>query len=450
MAYLHDSLVASKIQQVKRVRRLPLPGEILVELGATVDPDTPVARIPLKPGIPWVIPLARLLGVPSEELSACMLCQRGESVKTKQIIARANETGTYGRKEYESPINGTIEDISAASGRVVIREEFGKEEPPVSLDAAFDLGVKPAEVAKYMLRQVGEEVKKSQIIAKKGEAAAFYSKVAVAPISGVITEINPQNGKVTISRPFRQVVVKGYLDGNVTEVLPKRGVVVETPAVVINGIFGVGGETHGEIKVVVMSPDQSLTAELITAEHAGKIIVGGSSATNEALQKALSLGVKGVICASASYINLVRSLGCKLGVGITGQENIPMTVILLEGFGQLSMREDMFALLKAMEGSRASINGATQIRAGAIRPEIVVPFPAWDGPLNKPTVADEDLAVGTSVRCVMAPYFGRFGTIKEIIRESQPRETEARVPVVKVELDDGQMVTVARANVELV
>ncbi len=450
MAYSHDSLVASRIQLVKRVRRLPLPGEILVDRGAIVDPETPVARIPLKPGIPWVIPLARLLGVQPHELSACMLCKRGESVKTKQVIARAIETGIYGRKEYESPISGTIDDISDASGRILIREEFGKEEPPVSIDAAFDLGVKPIEVPKYMLRQVGEEVKKSQIIAKKGEAAAFYSKVSVASISGLITEVNAQTGKVTISRPFRQVVVKGYLDGKVIEILPGRGVVVETPAVVLNGIFGVGGETHGELKVVVSGPSQPLTPELISAEHAGKIVIGGSSATNEALQKALALGVKGVICASASYINLMRSLGCKLGVGITGQENIPMTVILLEGFGQLAMREDMFALLKAMEGSRASINGATQIRAGAIRPEIVVPFPGWDGPLNQPTVADEDLAVGMNVRCVMAPHFGRFGTIREIIRDSQPRETEAKVPVVQVELDDGQMVTVARANVELV
>jgi hypothetical protein len=41
--------------------------------------------------------------------------------------------------------------------------------------------------------------------------------------------------------------------------------------------------------------------------------------------------------------------------------------------------------LKAMEGMVASMNGATQIRAGAIRPEIVVPFPdaGW-APARRP------------------------------------------------------------------
>ena len=43
---------------VRKARMLPLPGEVLAEVGDVVEPSTPVARIALRPGIPWVIPAA--------------------------------------------------------------------------------------------------------------------------------------------------------------------------------------------------------------------------------------------------------------------------------------------------------------------------------------------------------------------------------------------------------
>jgi hypothetical protein len=45
---------------------------------------------------------------------------------------------------------------------------------------------------------------------------------------------------VTISRPFKQVLIKAYLSGIVTEVLPSLGCVVETAGVRLTGAFGLG------------------------------------------------------------------------------------------------------------------------------------------------------------------------------------------------------------------
>ncbi|MCL4425934.1 MAG: hypothetical protein M1553_10970, partial [Firmicutes bacterium] len=393
------SSVKHPVALIQKVRKLPLPGEVLVQVGDRVEPDMPVARISLRPGIPWVVPAARLLGVEPEKLQRAMLRKVGDSVKTKEVIARA-EQGIYGRKELAAPTDGIIEDISTNSGRIVIREEFGKEEPPVSFDVAFELGARPRDVRGYMLRKEGDEVKKGAIIAKKGETAAFFTKTAIAPISGIISEINDQTGYVTIARPFKEVVVKGYINGRVTRVLPNRGVVIETPAIRLTGIFGLGREVHGELKVVVNSHRDILTEEKITPDCAGKIIVGGSFATNEALKKALDTGVKGVITGTANYLNITKSLGVKLGVGITGQEDIGMTVILMEGFGHLDMREEVFVTLKALEGTSASINGATQIRAGAIRPEIIVAFPDYQGTMAEEQQVDEELSLQQRVRLI--------------------------------------------------
>ena len=82
-----DDRIRDKIRLVSKVRRLPLPGEVLVKVGDVVEPDTRVAKIALRPGIPWVIPGARLLGVENHELICAMKKQVGDTVKTKDVIA---------------------------------------------------------------------------------------------------------------------------------------------------------------------------------------------------------------------------------------------------------------------------------------------------------------------------------------------------------------------------
>ena len=89
--------------------------------------------------------------------------------------------------------------MSSRSGRITIREEFGREEPPITFDVAFEIKCKPEELPNHMLRQVGQEVKKGQMIAKKGEAQAFFTKTAIAPVSGIISKICTETGKVTIA-----------------------------------------------------------------------------------------------------------------------------------------------------------------------------------------------------------------------------------------------------------
>lgn len=212
--YSADSLgkVKRLIRTIRKTRRLPLPGEVIVKVGDSVEPDTPVARIAVRPGIPWVVPAARLLGIKPDELSKSMLVSLGDKVKTKDILARA-EAGLYGRKELPSPCDGTIEEISDLSGRVTIREEFTAEDPPVTFDVAFELRCKPAELAQHMLRQTGQEVKQGQMIAKKGDTQAFLTTTAVAPVSGVISKIDLKSGEVTIpdlsSRLWLQPTSKG-------------------------------------------------------------------------------------------------------------------------------------------------------------------------------------------------------------------------------------------------
>jgi hypothetical protein len=117
------------------------------------------------------------------------------------------------------------------------------------------------------------------------------------------------------------------------------------------------------------------------------------------------------------------------------------------------MAEQTFTLLKAREGMKTSINGATQIRAGVVRPEIVIPLASETGGLASDAedgAAEGILEVGSSVRIIREPYFGRLGRVTELPVELQNLETEARVRVLRVELKNGEQTTLPRANVEAI
>ncbi len=53
-----------------------------------------------------------------------------------------------------------------------------------------------------------------------------------------------------------------------------------------------------------------------------------------------------------------------------------------------------------------------------------------------------------TVRIVSEPFFGVVGIVTELPREPIVIETEARVPVVKVQIDNTAPVVIPRANVE--
>lgn len=54
------------------------------------------------------------------------------------------------------------------------------------------------------------------------------------------------------------------------------------------------------------------------------------------------------------------------------------------------------------------------------------------------------------VRIVGERYFGVHGTIVEMVRDPVVMETESKVPVALVKLEDGQVVYVPRTNLEVV
>lgn len=319
-----------------------------------------------------------------------------------------------------------------------------------AINAVNRLGIQPKDLREYMLKKEGDPVQKDEIIAETKPWVKMLKTVLLSPITGTIETISTITGQVLLRELPKPIQVFAYIDGTVIEVMEKEGVVMETTATFIQGIFGVGGEIVGELAITVDKPDDMLTANRILPIHKNKIIVGGAFIQYDAIDMARKIGVKGIIVGGLDDADLRKLLGYDLGVAITGSEEIGITLIITEGFGQIPMAQRTFELLKSRSGAKTSINGATQIRAGVVRPEIIIPYETRElsgEEMDKPI--DRGMEIGDTVRVIRVPYFGKIGKIKALPFSPQKIETEATVRILEIEFPDGSTAVVPRANVEM-
>lgn len=364
-------LEVSRHATVTKVRKLPIKGEVVVELHQKVEPDTVVARAYL-PG----------------ELHT-----------------------------------------------VKISEQMGLE--PVELEGTLEV-------------QKGDHVTREQILATKKTFFGLFTTRAQSPIEGTVEYFTPATGHMGIREPDKLLEVDAYIKGTVSQVFPGDGVTVTTRGAFIQGIFGVGCERRGKIRVVASSPDEPLSADKIPARCKGEILVGGSVVTAAALRKVTAEGGAGVIVGGIVNEDLADFLGYEIGVAITGYEDIDLTLVVTEGFGQMTMATRTLGLLTKLDGYECSISGATQIRAGAIRPEIIVPTEEQPAGTESEHLS-QLLEIGTGIRIIRVPYFGRLATVTTLPHELKQIATGSHVRMLEARLNDtGELVAVPRANVEII
>jgi hypothetical protein len=357
------------------------------------------------------------------------------------------------KKERRLPLRGEV--LVSVGDRVTAETVIARTELPgnvQTINVANKLSILPEDIDRHMLAKVGDWVDQDKNVAESKSFFGLFKSRCEMPVGGTIESISEITGQVIVREKAIPVEVNAYLDGEVVEVFEGEGVLVKTDATFVQGIFGIGGEAIGELEVVAESGGEVLTTDMITSAHKDKIILGGSLVTIDTLKRAREMGVRGFIAGGIGDSDLRTILGYDLGVAITGSEDIGLSVVVTEGFGQMTMAERTFALLKSRQGMKASISGATQIRAGVIRPEVVIPL-VGAAEVDEGGAAaslSSGMVVGTPVRVIREPYFGRIGEVTDLPPELQKLETEAMVRVLGVEFEDGSKAVIPRANVELI
>jgi hypothetical protein len=354
-------------------------------------------------------------------------------------------------KDRRLPLEGEV--LVKVGDRVSARDVVARTQLPgkvYPVNVANVLGVDPGRLGESMRKKVGDPVTEGEIIARTDGFFGMFGSEAKAIVSGTIESISIVTGQVIIQASPIPVEIDAYIDGRVVEVHPREGCSVQATATLVQGIFGLGGELQAPLVMAATDPTQVLDGSSFTEAMRGQIVVGGSYIDLGGLERAKALGVAGVVTGGFDYDEIKELLGYEVGVAITGGEELGFTLVVTEGFGRIDMAPKTFALLKKSAGRQASINGATQIRAGVIRPEIVVTL-GDDGPVEK-WIAPEPkgLEIGDPVRGIRSPYFGRLGKVVALPVELVTLATESPARVMDVEFADGTRARLPRANVEVI
>jgi len=311
------------------------------------------------------------------------------------------------------------------------------------------LNIDPKDVVEALKVKEGQEIKKGDLIAETSGIFGMFKSSVESPVDGTIESISQSTGRVVLREAPIPVEVDAYVKGRVDEVVENEGIILSSNAAFIQGIFGIAGEKRGDLVLVSSSPSEELKADQITSDMKGKILIGGAFLSLEAYKKALSMNVAGIVVGGFNYYDLKAILGYNLGVAITGTEKLNTALIVTEGFGSIPMSEATHSLLKDNIGNAASINGATQIRAGVIRPEIVIPLNSSNAENDSESKMPEGIQEGSTVRVIRSPNFGKIGTVTSLPSELNKMESETMVRVAEINID-GTNFLIPRANLEMV
>jgi len=107
MAYIPPTTHVTLLATLRRERRLPTPGEVVVAPNQRVEAADVVAHA-LVAEQHRLLDVARALGVPNDKVAAFMLKQEGEPVKKDEPIARRKTALGLGSKTVYSPVEGYL------------------------------------------------------------------------------------------------------------------------------------------------------------------------------------------------------------------------------------------------------------------------------------------------------------------------------------------------------
>jgi hypothetical protein len=350
------------------------------------------------------------------------------------------------------PISGEV--VVSVGDRVSAQDVVARTflpGPVIPFNLSNQLGVAATDVPRCMLKKQGDEISRAELIARSPGIFGMFQKEAFSPDNGTVETISQITGQVILRGAPEPIEVVAYLAGEVVEVIPEQGVDVEADVAMVQGILGIGGEAFGTIRLACQSPEITLTPDLIHQDMQGQIVIGGARMTGEAIKRAIEVGTAAVISGGMDDQDLKEILGEDLGVAITGSEKIGTSLVITEGFGDIAMAARTFELFKHFATREASVNGATQIRAGVLRPEILIPLNPEEVTPDEETSSEHGLLVpGARVRMIRDPYFGLLGKVDSLPHELTVLDSGSKARVLTVNLDDGRHLTVPRANVELI
>jgi hypothetical protein len=298
------------------------------------------------------------------------------------------------------------------------------------LDATRALGLPADRVEKLIQRSVGEMVDEGAIIAGRRGVGARQLR---APAAGKIAAIS--EGQILLQVSDESSLLTARVPGEIIEIEPNRGVVIESFCAWVQGVWGNGRLGDGIIQIVGDSPDHLLTADQIDMSLRGSILLAGHCNQRQALELAAQVPIRGLILGSLA----IRLLPIA--------EKVPYPIVVTEGFGEIPMNTDAFYLFSNRNEEPATVNAQRSDPLSGDRPEVIIPLKNVGRPPRP--VNMQSFRLGQSVRILVGPHKGTIGEIIALLPPSTLYSSGLRAAGAEVSLPRQGAVAQPLANLEL-
>lgn len=298
------------------------------------------------------------------------------------------------------------------------------------LEIAKGLGLSPGKADEQMQRKAGEQVSEGDVIAGP---VGITRRVVRAPRSGRV--IVAGNGQVLLEVESRPYQVQAGIPGEVVSLIPERGAVIENTGALVQGVWGNGKIDFGLLHVLASKPEQALTPDQLDVSLRGSMILAGYCEQAEVLQVAAEIPLRGLVLSSMS--SLLVPIASRM----------PYPVVVIEGFGLLSMNRPAFNLLSTSDCREVALNAEPWNRFTDQRPEVFIALPSEGGVAQPQDILN--FSPDQRVRVVREPHKSKVGTILFLHDDQQVLPSGIRGPAAEVRLEDNDEVAVALANLEV-
>ncbi|MBC7235795.1 MAG: hypothetical protein H5T69_08135 [Chloroflexi bacterium] len=296
------------------------------------------------------------------------------------------------------------------------------------IDVAKELRVDTGSVERHLLVREGQAIAAGEELARVQRGRVSLRRLR-SPYAGTVAGIH--EGRVFLRQEPRPLELRAYVPGEVIEVFPHRGVSIRAVGALIAGIWASGSDQQGFLLVPVAHHDAPLTWQQVGIRYRGTILVGGTLQDPRVLYRARQFRVHGLLVGSMHPA--LRPICERLG----------LTVVIIEGMGQIPMAEPVFRLLQSFHGHPAILGGAPE--QGGSGPEAFIP----DGDTN-PTMmrSYHTIEADMLVRLTRPPFVGLVARVESIPPSPQPTAVGIHAEGAVVRLPDGQRLFVPLANLE--
>ena len=327
------------------------------------------------------------------------------------------------------------------TGRVLVRKsqvvsavdvigEANQNPKHVLLDIVRGLGVGISKADQHLQRQAGDVVAVGDVLAGP---VGWGKRVVRAPCSGKI--ILSGRGKLLLEEEDAPKQVLAGLPGEVISLIPGRGAVVESIGALVQGVWGNGAINFGLLRVLIKKVEDILSVEQLDIDLRGTVVFGGYCGDEQVLRAAAELPLKGLILSSmsSSLIPIARE--------------IPLPIVVVEGFGLLPVNSAAFNLLVTSDRREIALNAEESDAYTGQRPEVFIALP-----VNQMVHEPKDATIfspGQKVRVTRAPYQSQFGTLMSLKPGLEALPNGIKTKSAEVELESSIRVKLPLVNLEV-